>query len=299
MAIGFGRYDFRDKKRNLDSFIRYMLVRTLQMFKYEGLPETLPAEELEKMLQVEGFAFVTEHEGNLYAFTGGLGGVQGVYGEPTEIVVSSPALSLNKTFRIDDEGILISNDYMRIGLIPLISQYGTILTENTITMILSTINKRINNMISVNDDNTAESARLYLKKLEDGELGFIMENRLYESLKAKPMTEHSSTRLVDLIELHQYTKASLYNELGLNSNFNMKKERLISQEIEINSNSIYPLVDNMLECRQKAVDKINKKYGTSITVEFASSWRVRDEFIDEEAEAEDEEVKEEEENVES
>jgi len=290
MTTGFGRYDFRDKKRNLDSFIRYMLVRTLQMFKYEGLPETLPAEELEKMLQVEGFAFVTEHEGNLYAFTGGLGGVQGVYGEPTEIVVSSPALSLNKTFRID-EGVLISNDYMRIGLIPLISQYGTILTENTITMILSTINKRTNNLISVNDDNTAESARQYLKKLEDGELGFIMENRLYESLKAKTVVENSSTRLVDLIELHQYTKASLYNELGLNSNFNMKKERLISQEIEINSNSIYPLVDNMLECRQKAVDKINKKYSTSITVEFASSWRVRDDFIDEEVE--DEEVKDE------
>lgn len=279
MTTGFRRYDFRDKKRNLDSFIRYMLVRTLQMFKYEGLPETLPAEELEKMLQVEGFAFVTEHEGNLYAFTGGLGGVQGVYGEPTEIVVSSPALSLNKTFRINDEGVLIPNDYMRIGLIPLISQYGTILTENIITMILSTINKRTNNLISVNDDNTAESARLYLKKLEDGELGFIMENRLYESLKAKPTVEHSSTRLVDLIELHQYTKASLYNELGLNSNFNMKKERMISQEIEINSNSIYPLVDNMLECRQKAVDKINKKYGTSITVEFSSSWAEREEVL--------------------
>lgn len=298
MIMGFGRYDFRDKKRNLDSFIRYMLIRTLQMFKYEGLPETLPAEELEKMLQVEGFAFVTEHEGNLYAFTGGLGGVQGIYGEPTEIVVSSPALSLNKTFRINDDGVLISNDYMRMGLIPLISQYGTILTENTITMILSTINKRTNNLISVNDSNTAESARQYLKKLEDGELGFIMENRLYESLKAKTVVENSSTRLTDLIELHQYTKASLFNELGLNSNFNMKKERLITQEIEINSNSIYPLVDNMLECRQKAVDKINKKYGTSITVEFASSWRIRDEFIDEEVE-EDEEMKEEEENVES
>lgn len=298
MVTGFGRYDFRDKKRNLDSFIRYMLVRTLQMFKYEGLPETLPAEELEKMLQVEGFAFVTEHEGNLYAFTGGLGGVQGIYGEPTEIVVSSPALSLNKTFKINDDGILISNDYMRIGLIPLISQYGTIINENTITMILSTINKRTNNMISVNDSNTAESARQYLKKLEDGELGFIMENRLYESLKAKTVVENSSTRLSDLIELQQYTKASLFNELGLNSNFNMKKERLITQEIEINSNSIYPLVDNMLECRQKAVDKINEKYGTSITVEFASSWKIRDDIIAEEVE-EIEEVKEEEEIVES
>ena len=118
-------------------------------------------------------------------------------------------------------------------------------------MILATINKRVNNHIAVSDDNTAESARKYLEKLEAGELGYIMENRLYESLKSISSSDNNSTRLVDLIELQQYVKASLYNELGLNSNFNMKKERLISEEIEINSNSIYPYIDNMLNCRTK------------------------------------------------
>ena len=56
----------------------------------------------------------------------------------------------------------------------------------------------------------------------------------------------------------------------------MKKERLINKEIEINSNSTYPLVDNMLHCRQEAVERINSMFGTSITVEFSSSW-VREE----------------------
>src|SRR5699024_3616728 len=35
------------------------------------------------------------------------------------------------------------------------------------------------------------------------------------------------------------------------------------------------LVDNMLENRQKSVEKINEKYGTEITVEFNSSWDYR------------------------
>lgn len=286
----FYRYDFRKKAENVDNFIRYMLARTLQMFEYNGLPETMPQKELERILQVRGYAFVTEHEGELYAFTGSLGGKPGVYGEPTEIVIANPALVFNKTLNLKADGVLINNDDMQQGLIPLISKYATILNENEITMILSTINKRTNNLISVNDDNTAESARKYLEKLEAGELGFIMENRLYDSLKSKSTSETNSTRLVDLIELQQYIKASLYNELGLNSNFNMKKERLISKEVEINSNSIYPLVDNMLHCRQEAVEKINAMFGTSITVEFSSSWaegEVQVEAVEELGENED------------
>lgn len=273
----FYSYDFRNKTENVDNFIRYMLVRTLQMFKYKGLPETMPQKELEQLLQVQGYAFITEHDGEIYAFSGSLGGVPGVYGEPTEIVIANPALKFNKTLNLKTDGVLINNDDMRQGLIPLISRYTTILNENEITMILSTINKRINNLISVSDDNTADSAKKYLDGLEAGKIGYIMENRLYDSLKAKTISETNSARLVDLIELQQYIKASLYNELGLNSNFNMKKERLISEEVEINSNSIFPLVDNMLHCRQEAVEKINAMFGTSITVEFSSSWAKREE----------------------
>lgn len=272
----FYRYDFRNKAENVDNFIRYMLARTLQMFEYNGLPETIPQKELERILQVRGYAFVAEYEGELYAFTGSLGGKPGVYGEPTEIVIANPALNFNKTLNLKTDGVLINNDDMQQGLIPLISKYATILNENEITMILSTINKRVNNLISVSDSNTADSARKYLDGLEAGNIGYIMENRLYESLKAKSISETSSTRLIDLIELQQYIKASLYNELGLNSNFNMKRERLIRQEVEMNASSIYPLVDNMLRCRQEAVEKINAMFGTSITVEFSSSWARRE-----------------------
>ncbi len=286
----FYSYDFRNKVENVDNFIRYMLTRTLQMFEYDGLPDTIPQKELERLLQVQGYAFITKYEGKLYAFTGGLGGQQGVYGEPTEIVIANPALKFNKTLDLEKDGVLFNSDDMQQGLIPLISKYATILNENEITMILSTINKRVTNLISVSDDNTADSARKYLDNLEAGNIGYIMENRLYDSLKTKTTSETNSTRLVDLIELQQYIKASLYNELGLNSNFNMKKERLISEEVEINSNSIYPLVDNMLHCRQEAVEKINAMFGTSITVEFSSSWakgEVQDDSIEsvEEAEA--------------
>ena len=274
-----GTYDFKKKDKNVNYIISYMLNRTLQMFEYKGLPDSLPIRAMERLIQVNGFTFITEVDGELYAFNGGLGGEQNVYGEPTQIVISNPALRYNKTLNLEEDGVLVRNDDMGMGLIPLLSRYSTMMNENELTMYLAMVGKRVTNLISVADDNTAESAKQYLKDIEEGNLGFIMENRLYDSLKSKSFGDGGSVRLTDLIELQQYTKASLFNELGLNSNFNMKKERLISEEVEINSNSIFPLADSMMKCRQEALEKINEKYGTNITVEFSSSWKYIDDMM--------------------
>ena len=272
-------YNFKDKETNIRNNILYMLNRSMMIFKYEGLPDTLPKKELEKMLQVNGYCFVMEVDGKLYGFNGGLGGERDVYNRPTEIVISNPALKLNKTVKISD-GVLIKNDDMMQGLIPIYAKYSSILAENEITMILANVNRRVNNLISVSDDNTAESARIYLKKLFDGDIGYIFENKLFDSLKSSPTTPQGKGSLQDLFEFHQYIKASMYNEIGLNANFNMKRSRLVSDEVALNFDSLYPLVDNMLEQRKQGLQEIKDKFGIDISVEFSSSWQYREKSQD-------------------
>ena len=80
----------------------------------------------------------------------------------------------------------------------------------------------------------------------------------------------------DLIRLNQYLKAGLNNAIGLNSNSAMKKERLITAEIDVNNTALYPLIDDMLECRRIAIEKINTMFETDISVELNSSWDYRD-----------------------
>lgn len=274
-----GKYEYKDKDTNIRNNILYMLNRSMMIFKYDGLPDTLPKKELERMLQVNGYCFIMEVDGNLYGFNGGLGGERDIYNRPTEIIISNPALKLNKTVKLSD-GVLIKNDDMMQGLIPIYAKYSSILAENEITMILANVNKRVNNLISVSDDNTAESARIYLKKLYEGELGYIFENKLYDSLKTNPTTPQGTGNLQDLFEFHQYIKASMYNEIGLNANFNMKRSRLVSNEVEMNLDSLYPLVDNMLEQRKQGLQDIKDKFNIDISVEFTSSWEYRAKFKD-------------------
>lgn len=266
------KYDFKNKEKNLNDYITYMLNRSVTMFKYHNLPDTMPQREIELLLQCNGWGCVCEIYGNLYCLNGGLGGVPNAYNMPTEIIINNPYLNYNKTLTIDTDCVIIPNDSMYVGLLPMYNRYCTMLVENDITMILATVNKRVQNLLSANDDNTVESAKNFLKKVFDGELGVIAESKLFDSLKVNASSVNSTVSMTELFEFEQYVKASLYNEIGLSANYNMKRERLTSAEVETNTDNLYPLVDDMIDQRRKAVEKINEMFGTNIEIEFNSSW---------------------------
>lgn len=266
------KYDFKNKEKNLNDYITYMLNRSVTMFKYHNLPDTMPQREIELLLQCNGWGCVCEIDGNLYCLNGGLGGVPNAYNMPTEIIINNPYLNYNKTLTIDTDCVIIPNDSMYVGLLPMYNRYCTMLVENDITMILATVNKRVQNLLSANDDNTVESAKNFLKKVFDGELGVIAESKLFDSLKVNASSVNSTVSMTELFEFEQYVKASLYNEIGLSANYNMKRERLTSAEVETNTDNLYPLVDDMINQRRKAVEKINEMFGTNIEIEFNSSW---------------------------
>lgn len=268
------KYNYLDKETNVADYVRYSINRALAMFRYEGLPDTIPQVELEKLLIMNGFAIWAKVNGELYAFNGGLGGEPDVYGMPTLATVANPALNFSGNFTINENCVVMRNDAMMMGLLPLFNRYCTLINENDITMLLADVNKRAQFIISATDDNTADSANLFLKKLFNGEQGVITDNAIMKGLEVNPATT-ANIALMDLVEYQQYLRAGLYNEIGLNSNFNMKREKLTATEVEMNSGNLYPLVDDMLNSRRVALEKINAMFGTEITVDFASAWTMR------------------------
>lgn len=265
----------KDKKTIADNIGFSVLNKMQSAFKWKGLPDTIPQKWLESQLQVNGFSFITRaDDGNLYAFYGGLGGEPDAYYQPTICVIADPGINFNKECKIGIDGILISNDTYRRGLIPVIGKYAGLLAENTITMRISDIMARISNIISAGDESTRESAKEYLKQIEQGNLGIIQESPFLEDLKINPAAAAGEHRLTDLIEVEQYLKASLYNELGLQANYNMKRESINSSEAQLGDDALQPFMDDMLQERKEAAEKINELFGLNISVEFNSAWRV-------------------------
>lgn len=254
------------------SQIMYMLARTQSMFNYENLPETIPARNLEIMLQLNGNVFFTDAPGDYYVFTGGLGGVPDVYYEPTIYTVANPALSFSRQLKIDEDGILIRSDSYGIGLLPMMQKYAALMVENEFTMRIADINARIAFLLSAADDRTEKSARTFLERIVNGEMGIITDSAFLESLKVNDAGTQNNIRLTDLIEYQQYLKAAWFNDLGINSNYNMKRESISPDEAQLNDDALLPFIDDMLKSRQLAFDKINEKYGLDIKVTLDSSW---------------------------
>jgi len=261
----------RDRDRLYKSYMSYMFSRTQKMFKYSNLPSTIPARELELILQTNGCATFTKVKGEYYVFNGELGGKPNVYYLPTLSIVANPGLSYNATLTIDKDCVVIKNDSMYEGLVALNNRYANLLTDCDITIRQTLINKRCPVLIKANTDKTYQDALKFLKELDNGKAEGIITAYDFEDLLNTFDFGSKSGSLTEIIEATQYIKGHWYNELGLQSNFNMKRESISSEESSLNEDALIPLVDDMLSCREEGLAKVNEMYGLNIKVEVDSS----------------------------
>ncbi len=269
-----GLYEFTNKDTSLNTYVMRYLNRTSTMFKYHNLPKSIPSKILERMLQTNGDVCIAKHNNELYAFTGGLGGELDVYYRPTIYTVANPALNLNKDFVIDQDCVIVKNDSSSLGLLPIIRMFSTLIVENELSILLATYSSRQTQIMSAGDNATIQSCMEYLNQIKKGKQGVILDNKFLESLSLHSASTNNGN-VQDLINMNIFLKSNLYNELGLQSNTNLKKERLISAEVVSNSESLYPIIDDMLECRREGVEKVNEMFNCSIDVELNSSWDYR------------------------
>ena len=262
----------KDKDKNVNNFIDTMFCKTNEMFTWKNLPETVPQAELEYLLQSNGTMFFTKVGNDFYALLGTLGGEINAYYEPTKYTVANVALNLSKMYDIEKDGVLIRNDLRCNGLIPILSKYASMLTDCEISLNTMSILMRVMFLISASDDKTKKSAEEFMSKIINGNYSIIADSQFFDGIKAQGMTQSFSQLIPQMIELTQYIKASALNEIGLNANYNMKKERITEQEYTLNIDALMPFAENMLNCRKKAVEKINKMYGLNIEVSLNSVW---------------------------
>lgn len=278
--------DILDKKFAIFNYVQYMFDRTNRMFRYSGLPDTIPEYLLEYMLQIYGSVAIIDNNGELYALRAGWGGAPDPYYRPTFAIIANPGLGITGNYRIanylppyDREAwdkmlpcVRFHNDTQLQGLLPLFSRYATQMAENDVSIRSAQINLRQQSVIAADTGPEIESANQYIKALEDGKLASIAKRPFTEGVKVMNAGQGQSNVVIQLIELQQYLKASWYNEIGLNSNFNMKRQYMSADEVNSSADIMLPLIDNMFKCRQDAVEAINSQFGTTISVEKDSAW---------------------------
>ena len=77
-------------------------------------------------------------------------------------------------------------------------------------------------LISASDDKTKQSADEFLKKILNGDFSVIGENSFFKGVSMQTANVSNSQYITQLVELVQYYRASMLNELGLNANYNIE-----------------------------------------------------------------------------
>ena len=274
--------ELRDKHTIAQEYYNNFINRLDSMFKYEGLPETIPAYILERYLKINGWAGIgkapetSDYKGQLVCFFGGIGAKPDLYYQPTEIMLANPVLG-SKTYKIGKDVVWGKNDSLAKGVSHILSRYAHLIADNDISINIAQITTRAPFVFTAETSAEVESAKAFISDLEKGKIGVTKSAFFNKGLTPMPlMSDSSGGYIKSLIELHQYLKAQWANDLGIGSNFNMKRERLNTAEVESNSPYLLPLVDEMLKFRKIMCDEVNAMFGESWSVSLDSAWELED-----------------------
>ena len=275
--------ELRDRHTIAQEYFLNFLNRMDSMFKYSGLPPTIPPHILNRYLFVNGWCGIgkapkdaKKHAGELVCFLGGLGETPDLYHQPTAIIMANPVLG-SKSYEIGTDCVWAKNDSCNKGIAHILSRYSHLLADNDISINIAQITTRIPFVMTAETASEVESAREYISQAEKGKIGIVKSTGLNKGLTPQPTISDSSGGYIkSLIELHQYLKAQCNNDLGIGSNFNMKRERMSTAEVENNSPYLLPLVDEMLKFRQIMCDEVNSMFDTEWSVELDSAWELED-----------------------
>lgn len=271
---------------NFELYFDLLTNKCCNLFKWEGLPETVNERFLMMQLILTGRVVWFADNGNIYALNGSWGGTPNCYYEPTEWIVANPVLG-SKTLKVRNmdgsgsidklDGIvmgltdvdLIKQNPTKGGLYRLIYQTAGLLADNISSLNISQINGRVSQIWTADNDALARTFEEICKDIYEGHPYKVVSQDILNKVNAVPTAQTGqSNTLLNLIEAHQYILASFYNEIGLPSNWNMKRERINTAETELMTGSLDVSIYNMEKNLQAAVEKVNELFGTDISVRF-------------------------------
>ena len=152
----------------------------------------------------------------------------------------------------------------------LIRRTASQLAHADITLRTALVNYRANEVLSADDDATAESINAYYSSLYEANLKAIVDSGLINGVKNLSSSK-SYADLLELTDVKNEIMRSFFAEIGIRQKSD-KRERLVTEEVESDSMMLLFNIHDMLEQRQTACEEINKIFGLNMSVELSEEW---------------------------
>lgn len=254
---------------NSNTYISYLTrLRglALSMFEWVNLPPEINVRFLENTLLTKGYIiFFKEPDIGYATLSGAMGGQLDIYNEPTLITVYAPN-GFQRTMT-NEECVVIYNNETRTPIIKDLQMYAEKLYNIERAIDLNINVQKTPFIVSATKENqlTVENILMQLEGFEE----YILTRKSFDMNKAIDVLKLDAPYLVDNLQSHLTKK---WNEaltvMGI-ANVNVdKKERLSTDEVNLNMGSVIAQQYIRLNPRKQACKKINEMFGLDVDVRF-------------------------------
>ena len=268
------------------SYWFFKLLNILQnMFVYEGLPESLPAREIELNLLLTGHAAVVPmKDGGFFTPITSISG-QSKYYQPTWAVFANPVVISTKKWMIGKDCEVIYNNSLQdsiwyiksdSGLYTFIARYARQLADIEASINIYTVNTRATSMPVSDDKSVKESIELFFKKLAMGERAIITDNNIIEKFRSVDINPHPiKDGINDLLIARDKLLEQFYRDIGIRM-YQPKKAQVTESELESNDQLLLINTDDMLNARKEGLERVNNMFGIEASVRLNEKFDVKE-----------------------
>lgn len=254
-------------------YTKYLFEKVISIYKWEGIPDSWAVNYFLYTLFGKGFlaVFDTEEYGvipNECALAG-----YNVFYQPTTALVANPALRENRRMLIGEECELIRMQPNYSGVMDIVSNYADLMALAMETAGINLLNSKLSYVFfSDNQANAASFKKLY-DQIASGEPMAVIDKDLIgiEGEKHWELFTQNvgQNYITDRVLTDMRTLENMFNtEIGIPNANTMKRERLISDEVNSNNVDTQSKVILWLETMQNDIKKVNDMFGLNISVKY-------------------------------
>lgn len=252
--------------KTYEMYKREMLTLAENVFEFENLPEYIDVAFLNKKLLRDGsIAFFNDEVMGVIALPYTVLGTLDIYGRPKRIIASAPNGSYRRTLQ-EGEFVIMYDNNGRYPMYLDILQYSERIALMTRTIDINILQQRTPRFWKTSSDKE-KSIRDIINNV-DGLENIVLT---YDDINIDDiqLILEPAPYVADKIDIQ---KEKMWNEflrlIGVaNMNF-QKKERNIKDEVIASQGGTIASRYSRFEPRQKAINQINKKFGTNINVRY-------------------------------
>ena len=239
--------------------------RVMKLFVWENTGNLKP-KEIEQRLILNGHCGIADYQGELTAFYGSFYGVTKYMDEWTNYIVRCPIYTAEK--KIGTDVVVIDNNSLRNPTFELVHHYATMLAHTEVSLINCLINSRDSGGVPIaSTEKQKASIKEYQNQIFNGKYGVVTDvgnlGITYAGSDRKTQQD-----LIDIMETREKLIKSFYSDIGVRSAFE-KRNNTVQAEVEADTSLLLLNLADMLRCREKACEEVNKLFGTNWSVHVA------------------------------